>query len=446
LAVVKILMVVALTMARNGASEYVFHYGDRLAIAAKVAGQHIKAAHIVIGSGEAIIPDQDRLDIDGKLEKLDSAEWQSLMGGNSNHHFTLPPMGKLAFTIGQFNLLGREFTNVKLSSELQPDNAVISIRSRQLNGEITVPNDYPNQAIQATFDRLKIDFQSGDHHYDIDPSDLPPLNVTINDFSLGSMRLGRFDISITPEQNALKINHLACESKLMSFSASGQWQQRNNKDRTELMGSLYTHNLGGLLDSFAITDVVREGDGRAIFQLSWNDTLLNYNLNKLTGKVDAEFKKGRIMKLSKQAAAQIGIGRVLNLFSLQSLPRRLAFDFRDLTEQGFYFDELSGIFTLRNGNLFSQDAKVLGKVAQVFVRGRLGLEDHDYHVDLAITPNVTSSIPVVATVAGGPVAGIVAWAAEKVLSNAVNDVTTVYYKVTGQWDQPKIIKMRPSRV
>jgi len=57
---------------------------------------------------------------------------------------------------------------------------------------------------------------------------------------------------------------------------------------------------------------------------------------------------------------------------------------------------------------------------------------------LSISPHVTSSLPVVATLAGGPLAGAVTWVADKLVSKAVTNVTTVNYKVSGPWSHPQV--------
>ena len=47
--------------------------------------------------------------------------------------------------------------------------------------------------------------------------------------------------------------------------------------------------------------------------------------------------------------AEPGAARLLGVLSLQSLPRRLALDFRDLFEEGFAFDSVTGDVAIAQG-------------------------------------------------------------------------------------------------
>ena len=82
-----------------------------------------------------------------------------------------------------------------------------------------------------------------------------------------------------------------------------------------------------------------------------------------------------------------------------------------------------------------------GTVAEVNVDGRVGLGAHDYDLKLSVTPHLTSSIPVIAAIAGGPIIGAVIFAADKALSSGLKHVNMYVYKVTGSWLNPDINKI-----
>ena len=56
----------------------------------------------------------------------------------------------------------------------------------------------------------------------------------------------------------------------------------------------------------------------------------------MTGQVKVAIDAGQFLK------AEPGAARLLGVLSLQSLPRRLLLDFRDLFEEGFAFDNVTG--------------------------------------------------------------------------------------------------------
>ena len=49
-----------------------------------------------------------------------------------------------------------------------------------------------------------------------------------------------------------------------------------------------------------------------------------------------------------------GIGKLLGVLSLQSLPRRITLDFTDVFTEGFAFDEITGDVQIHNGVLMTR--------------------------------------------------------------------------------------------
>jgi uncharacterized protein YhdP len=162
----------------------------------------------------------------------------------------------------------------------------------------------------------------------------------------------------------------------------------------------------------------------------------------MSGSLGLKLGKGRVVNLTSSTNAKVGFGRMLNILNLQTLPRRFSLDFTDLFEKGYSFDTMQGHFTLQQGNATTQDTYFDGPIAHIGIKGRVGFAAKDYDLNLSVTPYVTGSIPVVATLAGGPVVGAVSWLVEKVASNAVSKVTTYHYSVSGSWDNPNWAQLK----
>ena len=130
------------------------------------------------------------------------------------------------------------------------------------------------------------------------------------------------------------------------------------------------------------------------------------------------------------------------MVSLQSLPRRLVLNFGDLGKKGFAFDEAYGTFKLKKGVATTKNVKLEGDLAKVKMQGSVGLAKKTYNMHMEIRPNVTGSIPFIATVTGGPLAGAIAWVINKLfVSPTVGRAAMVKYNITGGWDHPVIKKV-----
>ena len=69
-------------------------------------------------------------------------------------------------------------------------------------------------------------------------------------------------------------------------------------------------------------------------------------LRTLNGTLKINLEDGRLRDIEP------GAGRMLGLLSVAQLPRRLALDFRDVTDEGLAFNSIKGDFELRAGNAY----------------------------------------------------------------------------------------------
>ena len=81
---------------------------------------------------------------------------------------------------------------------------------------------------------------------------------------------------------------------------------------------------------------------------------------------------------------------------------------------------------------------MLGPAARIEASGRIGLARRDYDQTVFVTPLVTSSIPVIGGLAGGPAVGLGLWVAERMFGSEINKISRVQYTITGRWDSPVI--------
>ena len=86
----------------------------------------------------------------------------------------------------------------------------------------------------------------------------------------------------------------------------------------------------------------------------------------------------------------------------------------------------------------TNNAYLDGPVSYVGMKGSLDLDNKLYNLKLQITPHITASLPIVATIAGGPIAGIATWIASKIINQGMRKVTAYTYKITGPWDKPVV--------
>ena len=174
------------------------------------------------------------------------------------------------------------------------------------------------------------------------PGTLPALDIVVDDFELRGRRLGRVEIeaqnrggdTAQREWRLSKFNILAPEA---SFTGSGNWAVMAGSDRAQHRRTVMNFQLdirdsGELLARFGMDNVVRRGKGRMEGQVAWIGAPMSPDYRSMTGQIKLNVESGQFLK------ADPGIAKLLGVLSLQSLPRRLTLDFRDVFSEGFAFD------------------------------------------------------------------------------------------------------------
>jgi uncharacterized protein YhdP len=177
--------------------------------------------------------------------------------------------------------------------------------------------------------------------------------------------------------------------------------------------------------------------GQFNFDLNWHDAFYAPTLASLNGHASLDLGPGRIVDVGQNSGAKMDLGRMLSIFSLQTIPRRLSLDFSDIFQKGYSFDSLRGDYTISNGNVNTKNMRFDGPVAKVAIDGRIGLVKKDVNFELSVTPYVTSSIPVAATlITANPLVGLGALAVNTVIGSEVSKAVTYHYAVSGPWSNP----------
>lgn len=358
---------------------------------------------------------------------------------NMEHqHFSLR---KMDISVSEINLYGVHLTNASLQLEPAAAGWNVQIDSPEIAGSIKVPAVI-NASSTLTLDLKHIDVDALSKgkatKTTIEAKTLPTINFDADSLIYDGTRLGSVSIETKPTQQGLAITSLSINSTNLNLQASGDWQQSTKGSRTSLHGKGQSKNTSRLLEDlgFDVHNFVAS-DGQLEFDLSWSDAPYNLSLANMSGSASLSMGKGRIVEISESTNAKMDFGRMLNLFSLQSIPRRLSLDFSDLFQKGYAFDTLRGDFRFNNGSATTQNMRFDGPIARVEIHGRIGLSHKDFDLVLNVTPYVTSSIPVAATlITGQPVVGIAAWAVNKMIGGEVSKVVTYYYSVSGSWANP----------
>src|SRR3970040_1777408 len=123
--------------------------------------------------------------------------------------------------------------------------------------------------------------------------------------------------------------------------------------------------------------------------------------------------------------------------SLQSLPRRMAFDFRDVFSRGFGFEHISSSGQLAGGVMAVEDFRMRGSSAGVSMTGKVDLARETQDLRVRVIPSLGDSASTVIALVN-PLLAIPAAIAQKILKDPLGHIFAFDYAVTGTWTDPKV--------
>jgi len=265
-------------------------------------------------------------------------------------------------------------------------------------------------------------------------SELPALDVTAEHFEFRGRFLGKLEIKAEPTGEEWRIDKLNITNGHAQFMSSGGWRQTGAGSITTLALKLETENLNALLGQFGYGDYLKRGTGHLEGNLVWPGLPHEFALSRLSGQLRIEGRRGQFAKIEP------GAGKLLGLLSLQSLPRRATFDFRDIFSEGFAFEKMNGDLKVAKGILITENFEINGPSAFVTLAGEVSLPQETQTLTMRVVPEVTEGVALAATLIGTPVLGLSTLLVSKLLKNPLGKVVAYEYQVTGSWDNPNVTR------
>jgi uncharacterized protein (TIGR02099 family) len=404
---------------------------------------------IHIGGRGALAPNEKGLKLSGRWAEFDVKRWNAVMAKLPRDPSSplLDSIRWVDMSFDTFNIFHRQVKNLGLkATQFENHEWAVQIQQKDLVADVR----YQPQSFTLSGQVAHLRFEKSPHSLEqlthdaekIAPSDIPNLHLTIQRFIYDDVDIGQVVLNSKRSATALQIESFNLSSPFYNMKLKGNWVKNNIINRSDIEGDLAISQLGKSLERFQIKTAIEAHKGTLAFTLNWPGSYIDFALPKVEGETRLLLKGGRITDLGSAAEGKIGFGKLLNIFSLQTIPRRLQLDFSDLSQNGYSFDEFKGNFHLKNGVLSTQNSSIDGPVASVSMKGDIDLIKQLFLLDLYVSPHVMASLPVVATIAGGPIAGIATWAASKIINQGISTVNGYRYKVSGPWRDPVVKEVR----
>ena len=403
--------------------------------------------------GPAEIPAEPGLKLSGSGHNLDISGWMALLPEGGDRAL---PLSGIDLGFDALDLMGRRYLDVRLQGRVRNGVLRTQVTGRGLNGTLTyrsasasaLTGDSPRNGsapmgpqsarVSVQFKQLTIPAAAPAtgvaSPMNMKAADFPVLDMTVEDFRLEERSLGRLEATAHGAPQGLVIDSLQLSHADSVLRMSGLWRDgAPSETRADL--SLTVLDASQFLARFGYPDTLKRGRAEIQGNATWVGSPADFAFDTLAGQLDFKASAGQFLMINP------GAGKLLGVLSLQSLPRRLNFDFRDIFNQGYAFDDINATLRIARGVIYSDDFRMRGPAAKVNMSGMADLNQESVQLRVKVIPKLSESVAVAGALIGGPLAGVGALAAQKLLRDPFEEAVSREYMVTGAWQSPDVKKL-----
>ncbi|MEY2952191.1 MAG: hypothetical protein RLZZ401_278, partial [Pseudomonadota bacterium] len=354
----------------------------------------------------------------------------------------------IALRAQQVQWAGHQLHNLVIGGSRDGLDWRANLDARELSGYLDYRQSSPGNAgrVYARLTRLAIPASTATEVEALlaeQPTSVPALDIVVEDLDLRGKKLGRVEIEAVnrnpgPGQAARewRLNKFNVTVPEASFSAVGNWAALGAAARrTAIDFKLDIADSGDLLKRLGQPGVVRRGKGVLEGQVAWLGSPLALDTPSLSGQFNLNVASGQFLK------ADPGLAKLLGVLSLQSLPRRLVLDFRDVFSEGFAFDFVRGDVRIEQGMASTNNMQMKGVNAAVLLEGLADIGKETQDLKVVVVPEINAGTASLVASVINPVVGITTFLTQVLLRQPLISANTQQFHIDGTWADPKITKV-----
>lgn len=432
------------------------------------APQGLFGAVVMVGAGANTASIPEGIWLEGALPKLDFDAWRGAVNGtDAPVGTTVPASEKNALSIAGFDVklgsviaYGRTFKAMALKGRRAADDWRFALEGAEASGDLTWrPGAFNDRgSVRARLKNLELVDQTPSatvtaNISNVEPvaAELPALDIVAESFKLKDRWMGKLELRATPQGENWRIDGLTISNGHAKLEMDGLWQRRGGgaaaaadsrasasllQSRTVMNLKVETSNLNALMSQFGHGDQIRGGIGKLEGKLSWPGHAFDFATVSLSGNFKFEGTNGAFTKV------EAGPGKLLGLISLQSLPRRITLDFRDIFSNGFSFDRIGGDVQIDRGVMSTQNFEIVGPAAEVKMTGDVTLPTERANLTFTVAPKLDETVALSAGLFTlNPLIGVAVYVGQKVIGNPFEKLFSFKYAVSGTWDNPEVERL-----
>ena len=412
----------------------------------------LERATLHFGAGRVRLPEAPGVVVSGRTGRLDLGGWARLVhaaGRGTSGHAPPIELRRLDIEADAATGAGHILSGVRVRAvPVEAGGWSLDLESAEVTGRIRIPEKAGSgEPVRMRFGLIdfgllkSVEPTASPTRAALEPRKLPAFDIRVARLKTREATLEQVQLVTAPARSGLNIHRLAFTNPHLKLEGQGRW--RGGIDpRTELRLTATSGNLEHGLAGLGFPGAFVDGHGRVTVDLAWPGAPWKASIAALSGHADLKLADGLIPELDP------GPARLLGLFSLRALPQMLSLNLRGLLRAGYAFDDITGRVDFAEGQAYTRNLVVEGPPGKMTISGRTGLIEQDYDQLIVFQPELSSSLPLIGALSGGPVTGLAVALIQGVLRNVGADAekaSELRYSLTGPWADPKVQRVNAPR-
>ena len=280
----------------------------------------------------------------------------------------------------------------------------------------------------------------GINNWKLYPDFFPSFHLNSSDAKVNGKTIPNFDVDLISHNNVMEIKNLTFENIGLSnddLVFNGSWFN----GRTILRAKATNNNLSDFLLKFKVNEPVIGGAFNADLRLYCDCEPWEVSTKKISGFMKAQVEKGVFTNQDPNLL------KLLSYINLESIADRLRLSRTELRDQGYVYDQINAKFLFNDGVAKVDYFLVESEESDIELTGFVDLIKQDYNLAANVQPSIADTVPLATYLAGGGLAGLGVWAADKVLfggevfGELLDNVVEITFVISGPWSNPIIEKL-----
>lgn len=272
-------------------------------------------------------------------------------------------------------------------------------------------------------------------------SKFPDINVVIDKLLAGGEDFGEWEFKLRSYDDHMALEDMQASFKFMRLTETPAgpaklWWTLGDKPQSRFQGMFVSKNVANVLKAWGYTQEVHSKKSEFIVDSQWMGAPTDFDFRKMKAITQFRLEQGNFADVSSSSTGAL---KVIGVFNIANIVKRLQLDFSDLTSEGLSYESATGIVSTDFGVYhYDKPIEIKSAASKIRLYGGFNMNTEKLDMTMGVTLPLASNLPwIVGLAAGLPTAAGI-YIISKVLDKQVDQISSAVYRVTGDFNNPEV--------